>query len=298
MPKFSEETLNGWRKPPSDSEEQKLTNANRMVRDAINADPELSKLNIEVFGQGSYANDTNVKQESDIDINVCFGGEFYYDLPQGKTPAEFGFTDSDTYNYQTYKTAVERALVNHFGRANVVRYDKCITIKENTNRVEADVVPTFQYRRYSADKSYVEGVKFRTDPGSWIINFPKQHIENGKQKNASTQRRFKRLTRLFRRLRYRMIDDGVSVNKNITSFLLECMVFNVPNNIFNDNDTWTEMLKQSITHLYNATKTEEGCKEWGEVSELLYLFRPSRKWSREEAHTFLLQMWRYMEFKS
>ncbi len=295
MPKFSEETLNNWRKPPSDSEETKLSNANRLVREAISADPILNKMTISVFGQGSYANDTNVKQESDIDINVSYEDAFYYDLPPNRDKSEFGLTGDHPYEYPEFKNAVEQALVKHFGRTNVLRRDKCITIKENNSRVEADVVPTFKYRRYAEKNNFVQGVKFKSDNNIWIKNFPLQHIENGKTKNSQTQRRFKRLTRLYRRLRYRMIDDGVPVNSNITSFLLECLVWNVPNDIFNNNDTWTEMLKQSIINLYNRTKDDATCKEWGEVSELLYLFN-NRKWTRAEVNIYLQQLWNYLEF--
>jgi hypothetical protein len=55
MGKFSEETLTNWTKPPSDSEESKLENAERMVREAINEDEELKSKSTETFGQGSYA---------------------------------------------------------------------------------------------------------------------------------------------------------------------------------------------------------------------------------------------------
>jgi len=48
-------------------------------------------------------------------------------------------------------------------------------------------------------------------------------------------------------------------------------------NILNDNDTWQDRLKSSIVYLYKHTKDEDKCDEWGEVSELLYLFRGNRK---------------------
>ena len=81
MARFSEETLTNWTKPPSDTEETKLSNSERMVKDAINEDPKLSGMGTEVFGQGSYANDTNVRLNSDIDINVRYTDAFYYDIP-------------------------------------------------------------------------------------------------------------------------------------------------------------------------------------------------------------------------
>src|SRR5688572_22882127 len=70
MPKFNEETLSGWTRPASETEENKLTNAERLVREAISEHNKLNKISIRIFGQGSYANDTNVRLNSDIDINV------------------------------------------------------------------------------------------------------------------------------------------------------------------------------------------------------------------------------------
>ena len=92
-----------------------------------------------------------------------------------------------------------------------------------------------------------------------------------------------------------MIEDKIPVSDNITSFLIECLLWNVPNKLFNDYDTWTERLKHSIIFLYNSTKDDKDCKLWGEVSELLYLFHTGRKWSREDVNSFLVQAWNYLE---
>lgn len=295
MAKFTEVTLNNWRYPASDTEETKLANAEKMVREAIADSEELKNKSTEIFGQGSYANDTNVKINSDIDINVCLSDTIFIQIPEGKKQEDFGYSDSD-YKFSEYKDAVERALVKKFGRKDVIRNDKCITVLANTYRVEADVVPTFKYNRHDDNGGKAIGTKFITDEGYPVINYPLQHIENGKLKNSQTQRRFKRLTRIFKRLRYKMIEDKIPVSDNITSFLIECLLWNVPNKVFNDYDTWTERLKQSIIFLYNNTKEDKDCKEWGEVSELLYLFHSGRKWSREDVNSFLLQAWKYLEF--
>jgi hypothetical protein len=296
MAKYSEDSLVFFTRPPSDSEATKLANAERMVKEAICDDDVLSKMEIQVFGQGSYANDTNVRRDSDIDINVRLMDIFFFDLPSGKERTDYGLNNPVSYTFSEYKNAVENALVNKFGRANVTRKDKCITVEANSYRVETDVVPTFDYRSYSSSGSYVEGAEFRSDSGNYIINFPLQHISNGKEKNSSTQKRFKRLTRIYRRIRYNMLDDGVYVSDNITSFLLECLVWNVPNNILNQTYTWTDRLKGSITHLYERTREIEKCKEWGEVSELLYLFHSGRKWTNRDVNNYLAQMWDYLEY--
>ncbi|QEC51975.1 hypothetical protein EDD80_11833 [Anseongella ginsenosidimutans] len=295
MAKYTEDQLTNWTKPPSDSEQTKLENSERMVRDAINSDEKLKKKSTETFGQGSYANNTNVRLNSDIDINVRYTGGFYYDLPKEKTKEDFGITPT-SYTFAEFKDDVENALVNKFGRTDVIRNDKCITIKENSYRIETDVVPTWNYRRYSADGNFVLGAKFMADKGIWIENFPKQHIDNGIRKNNNTARRFKRLTRLHRKLRYKMIDDGENVSDNITSFLLECLVWNVPNDKINNYYSWTERLKQSIIFIYNETKEHENCKEWGEVSELFYLFHSSRKWTYQDVNSYMLLLWNHLEF--
>jgi tRNA nucleotidyltransferase (CCA-adding enzyme) len=297
MAKISEETLNNWRMPPSFSEETKLSNAEQMVKDAINEDKKLSSKSLRIFGQGSYANDTNVRLNSDIDINVQFTEGFYFQLLDGAEEKDVGLDklSPSSYSYSEFKNDVENALVYKFGRDSVKRKNKCITILGNTYRVETDVVPTWEHRRYRKNGLEVKGVKFFSDEYDQIINYPEQHIANGKVKNNDTKKRFKRLTRIHRKLRYKMIDDGVNVNDNVTSFLLECLVWNVPNTIFNDYGTWTERLKESIRYIYQKTREEKDCKEWGEVSELLYLFA-GRKWSISDVNSYMIQAWNYLEY--
>lgn len=302
MPKFSEETIKGWTKPASDTEETKLSNAERMVREAIAEDEKLKSKSTEVFGQGSYANDTNVKRDSDIDINVRYKDGFYYDLPSESAKREDFDIIPHEYTYREYKDDVENALVRKFGRASVVRKNKCLMVEGNTYRVETDVVPTWDYRRYSNDndKSYVSGGKFFSDDHQEVVNFPKKHIENGKTKNSNTSRRFKRLTRVHKKIRYKMIEDGITISDNISSFLLECLVYNTPDYVFNNYDTWTERLKYSVSYLYGQTENEEDCKNWCEVSERLYLFISSkgsvRKCSFRDVNQYMVQVWNYMGF--
>lgn len=294
MAKFSEETLTSWTKPPSETEEAQLANSERMVKEAINSEEILKKLNTTTFGQGSYANDTNVNAKSDIDINVRLSDTIFIQLPPDKKQEDFGYSDS-TYTFQDYKKAVFNALVNKFGKSDVEWKDKCLTVKGNSYRTVTDVVPTFKLKRHDSSTSMVEGTRFISDGGKTITNFPLQHIENGKKKNANTGKGFKRLTRIHKRLRYKMIDDKINVSDNITSFLLECLMWNLPNHIYNNNTTWTEILKQSIIYLYEQTKEESTCKEWGEVSELLYLF-VGRKWTVKDVNDYLVLTWNYLEY--
>ncbi|MGG9970763.1 nucleotidyltransferase domain-containing protein [Ferruginibacter sp. SUN002] len=295
MPKFTEDTLNIWRMPPSDTEDTKLSNAERMIREAIANDDKLNKLSYEIYGQGSYANDTNVRLNSDIDINIRLLSTIYVDVPVGKSSSDYGYSDSN-YKFAEYKTDVFNALVKYFGSSEVKRKDKCIEIKGNSYRVQADVVPTFKYIRHFENGIKREGAKFISDTIDAHQNFALQHIESGKKKNLDTSKRFKRLVRIFKRVRYKMIEDGIIENSNITSFLLESLLWNVPSNIYNENLTWTERLRQSIIYIYNQTKDIETCKGWTEISECLYLFHSQRKWSVYDVNQFMIKTWNYLEF--
>lgn len=89
-----------------------------------------------------------------------------------------------------------------------------------------------------------------------------------------------------------MQDNQVPINSKISSFLLECLVWNCPNSIFSNN-SWRDMLQGAIYHIWNNTMTHELCKEWGEVSELLYLFHSERKWTYADVNECMQQMYNY-----
>ena len=45
------------------------------------------------------------------------------------------------------------------------------------------------------------------------------------------------------------------------------------------------------------TRTDEGCKEWGEVNERKYLFRSVQSWTRQQVHAFINSAWDYVGVK-
>lgn len=299
MAKFTEDTLSNWTNPPSDTEEEKLSNAERMVKEAIRSDEKLKSKGINIFGQGSYANNTNIRLDSDIDINVNYTDAFYYDLPNGLTKEELGFGNDIAYSFSEYKGDIENALVSKFGRLNIKRKNKCLTAIENTYRAEIDVVPTWQHRWYRKDKTYADGVVLFADNdfSSKVVNYPLQHIDNGKNKNTDTLRRYKSLVRIFKKAKVKMEDDKYYTDNNISSFLLECLVWNCPNSIFTNYDSWNDRIQKAIYYIWDKTQQDESCKEWGEVSELLYLFI-SRKWTVKAVNDYMVKMWNYMGYNN
>lgn len=300
MSRFSEQTLRSWERPASENEEQRISNAIRMIKEAIHSSETLRsrRNNIEVFIQGSYANNTNVRANSDVDVCVMLKKPFYSNYPIGYNRDNYGFTKGE-YSFGEFRRELHNALRGKF--SNVEAGNKSLKISSNSYRVEADAIPTFQYRNYRYNNSFnpdnfVDGVKFYSASNVEVINYPKQHIENGKEKNRITQRRYKRLVRVVKRIRHQMIKENRPIDTAISSFLIECLIWNLPNNII-VIDCPTERLRQTIIYLYNATLNEIKPKDWKEVSNILPLFDSTRKWNISKTNLFLKQMWQFLEFR-
>jgi len=294
-----ETTFRSWSLPSSDTEEEKYGNTERMIRAAIDENAALSKRNIEVFAQGSYKNNTNVRQDSDVDICIRCKDVFFYDLPPDgsitETDAGFGAGD---YDYSQYKNDVEIALVSKFGRSMVIRGNKAFDIHATSYRVDADVVPTFEHRRYFRNYhgqiDYFSGTELHPDNGGRVINWPEQNYSNGVEKNKATGGRFKLITRVIKRLRNEMNEGNLVAATPIPSYLIECLVWNIPNNGFG-NAEYSNDVRFVLAYLFNETISYDNCKEWGEINELKYLFI-GQNWTWIQAHAFLSAAWDYIGF--
>jgi len=286
-----EAQFRAWAKPPGKTEEERCNHAVSAIRNAIKASDRLRDRGISIFAQGSYRNNTNVRQDSDVDIGILCTDTFFFDLPDGTTRETFRIEPA-TYSYTQYKNEVEEALVSYFGRSAVTRGNKALDIHETSYHVEADVAPFFGHRCYRTNSSYLEGVELRTDrENRQVINWPEQHYANGCRKNNETGTRFKSIVRVLKALSNEMTEHRIPEG-NIPGFLIECLVWNVLNDRF-QHSTYTADVKAALIFLYEHTKTDEPCREWGEVSELKYLFRPAQKWTREQANAFTVAAWNY-----
>ena len=137
--------------------------------------------------------------------------------------------------------------------------------------------------------------RFYAKTGEEVSNYPKVHIKNGTSKNIDTNYRYKRLVRIMKHIKNEMVNDGKANGDKITSFLVECLVWNTPNSIITGYSTWAETVKETIAYLYNQIKDGKHT-EWGEVSEILYLFK-GRKWTDQDAKNWLWDAWTYLGFR-
>ena len=298
--KISEDSFISWSKGPAQTESDKCDNAEAAVRKAIKADAKLTSLDITVSAKGSYLARTNVRQNSDVDICIRYNAEFFPEYPQGVMGDTFGHIDG-TMSFADFKNMVQQALERYFGKNSITRGSKAFDVHANTYRIDADVIPTFEHRLYTGEFNtdgshhYLSGVGFVPDNGGLIKNWPQQNYDNGIARNTATGRKYKRVIRILKRLRDKMQSENVSAAVNIPSFLIECLVCNAELEAFS-KDTYTGILRHVIVDIWNRTRKDEDCSEWGEDNELKYLFRDSQPWTRQQANDFLQAAWDYIGY--
>ena len=240
----------------------------RSVKAALSRSGELNALNIEVFLQGSYANHTNTRGDSDVDVVVMLKSTY--------TPDTSRLSVTELANYEKHWTPastsadqlramVQRALVAHYGGSRVEAKDKCLKIEGQSGYVDADVVPALQQRLFTSfpsdgRASWVEGTSIKPLSGGRIVNFPKEHRSNGEEKNAASNGYYKPAVRQVKRLRRAAVDQGLLSKKDAPGYLLECLVSNVPDSNFVYGDA--ERLARVISHLAAFTPSDLKLSMW------------------------------------
>lgn len=290
-----EQRFRSWSKPSSETEATKIENAVSMVRNAVNYDEILSEYNIDVFVQGSYKNNTNVKQDSDVDICVCCTDliDSDYELAPNLNDSLVGLVPA-TYSYARFKNDLQSALENYFGASVVKRGDKNFDVHANSYRVDADVVPAIVLRLYSENGTYRQGTRIISDSGIRINNYPKQHYDNGVKKNNVTSNRFKFITRALKRLRNEMVGENYASARSIPSFLVECCAYLTPNEYF-VGDSYKRNVKDCIGYVWEQIDNVSLCRKLTEINEIKFLFHNRQKWSAQQVRDFLCDAWNYIK---
>lgn len=268
---ISEQQLSVWASAPSPTEMEKIRNAHRIIEDILKrklpVDDIKKKFNLatfdyEVYLQGSYANSTNVRFDSDVDIAVQLNNTFFCDKSQLSVSEKFLYdschSDSE-YKFIDFKTDVYNALKSELTEKQVHWKDKCIDVDANTNRVEADVVPCLQFRLYKRfishdNQSFVEGMKFfDTSDNKEIINFPKIHLENCESKNVDTEGKFKDLVRIYKNMRNGLIESGVIGEDIAPSYYIENLLYNCTSPCF--DGSYGNCMITSLQFIFDAIQS-------------------------------------------
>lgn len=214
------------------------------VKAAFDQAPGLKRYDYEVFLQGSYANATNIRGDSDVDIVAMLKSTYMPDLELLSSSEKRAYqADSfpGTVRLDDFRGDVHRALTSYYGSRRVSGKDKCIRIDGENGYLDADVVPSYQVRRYrnfspSRRGDFIEGIEIRPQTGGSVVNYPKEHRRNGAAKNARCHERFKGTVRQVKRLAVKGSDAGHFGKSEAPGYLLECLAYNVSDDWFVADD--------------------------------------------------------------
>ena len=193
---------------------------------------------VEIYLQGSYANSTNIRGDSDVDVVVLYRDTFYSDIstlsPPNRHLHELTFPPA-AYTWWQLQDDVITALRSHYGCAAVWPGRKAIKVYTGNGIRISDVVPAVQFRRYATfvDQNNLSahwGIQFFDSANNPIVNYPKYHIARGEAKNhiSRTSGKYKSTIRIFKNFRNYMIDNNLLPENVAPSYMLECALYNVP----------------------------------------------------------------------
>lgn len=293
----TEEQLGSWTGPSSNTEQEKQDRTERMIREAIAAHAAFDGFSFAIYAKGSYANNTNVRTDSDVDIVVeCQEVQYWQEHDPSSGGHSAGSPYSGPWTPEYLRAQVKEALVAKFPANSVTSGSTAFQIKSSSSRVDADVVPCFSYRLYFSDGSSRVGTKlFKTTSGS-IVNYPKLQLENGRAKNTRTNGYYKKAVRILKRLENVLVDAGLC--DEVPSYLMECLVYNCPDSYFL-RPTWRGVMQGCLADIWNYTNKAEPDTEgdrWVEANGAKFLFHFAQKWTRSDVHAFADAAWNYMEF--
>jgi hypothetical protein len=291
-----EELLGRWIKPSSEDEVEQQERALRMVTAAIGAS-DLADTSKKIYAKGSYANNTNVRWDSDVDIAVDCHEFLYYDTSSSVSPKVSKTPYTGSWTPKLWRQAVVDAMTKKFGGEVDTSGSTAIHLPMVTgSRPNIDVVPGFHFRRYTstAATTWHDGSKVFPKSGDSIINWPAQQLKNGRKKNDDTGKRYKNFVRALKNAENTLVEQGEFDEK--PSFLMECMLYNVADATLKSSVTLSAGFKVTLQELWDGLNDEATWKTWREPNRLKWAFVGDKAWTLQDARDVVQGTWNLLEY--
>lgn len=293
----TEQQLAAWTGPSSDTEQDKQDRTERMVREAVENHEAFDDCSLLIYPKGSYANQTNVRSDSDVDIVVQCREVIYFEEAEPGTRNEGGTPYTGPWTPAKLRSELTAALQAKFPGQVDTSGSTSIVVRSSSARVDADVVPCFDYLFYPRYGAPREGTRVFKRVSGFMENYPVQHLANGKTKDQGTSGSFKKATRILKRVENLMVEAGA--HREVPSYFVECLVYNCPNSILL-RSSWVDTMKGVLVHIWDELQGDEEpdaeSKRWLEVNECKYLFHSAQKWSRKDGRDLAHAAWNYLGF--
>ena len=220
-----ESTLSSWSHHHSG---MAAAQAHTAIRDVLSAYQWPQRMTYDVFLQGSYKNATNLRRDSDVDLVIQLASRI---RPRVLNLTGRNLRESDAHRdavrrWKLFRSHALQALRAEFGDS-VTSGRKSLKLAKGKIPAAADVVVTLKFE---------DGLAFYLpDEERWATSYPQIHYERGVKKDQVTNNQFKRVVRLFKVARNHLIANRTIQESDAPSYFIECLLYNVPSNLFDPN---------------------------------------------------------------
>ncbi|MBQ2831381.1 nucleotidyltransferase [Methanobrevibacter sp.] len=241
------------------------------------------KYKFNIYLQGSYGNDTNIQEDSDVDIVIELTNVFYSNknslTPEQRQDFDSKYSESNI-SVHDFKSHILNILKNT-KKYSYSEKNKCIKIISGTP-LNADIIVCASYRHFYRYPKYYEGITFFDKNGKQIISYPKLHKNNMTEKNKRVAN-FKATVRIFKNIKIELINDSYIDEENISSYFVESLIYNIDEKYFIISNLKDRVL-EIISFALNFIETNEMITP----CERYYLFgNYDNQWTKEDAIEYL-----------
>jgi len=208
-----------------------------------------------------------------------------------------GRSNVATYTLPDFRRDVSNAIRRAFPSHTITEGGKSIKIPRTNNNIPADVVPCLECRLFLPPKTllnnvaYIDGIwLLDVQRGNAVTSFPKQSYDNGVTKHGRTNQWYKPTVRIYKNARGWMEDNRLIKTGTASSFAIECLLYNVPDQQFGSSygDTFVKV----VNWLNDVDINDFVCQ-----NNIQLLF-DSGRWTTQNARAYidaLILMWNKWE---
>lgn len=215
-------------------ETTKFKNTYNEIKDFLENSINKELYDFEIYLQGSYVNNTNIQDDSDVDIVIELKSIFSYDienLNEDERKEFYSKFSNATIKLEEFQKHIKSLLDK--SKYHYKEKSKCLKIVSGTS-LNADLIICNSFRKYTKYPDFNKGIYLKDNTKS-IKSFPKIHKENMETKNAHAKL-FKPTVRIFKNFKIELINNHYFPKNDISSYFVESLLFNVPENLFQEKN--------------------------------------------------------------
>jgi len=202
-------------------------------------EPSINLRNVDIYIHGSYANKSNIYFPSNLEImveittakrfspdEVSLEDNYFVDIPLEFGPREFRLLFANALRDIVGDKLSEQAKTLRLSGLEKIKHD-------------VDITPCMNFHFYKDNGSTGDRTRgilmYDSSIDRQIVSFPRQHNQNGFDKDQATGGNFKRMVRLFKTLHSLNVNEFYCIGPKVASgYFIECLLYNVPDQLFFD----------------------------------------------------------------